>query len=1268
MKSIFILATIFVYFAIYLDASYAWSGHYYHVRRRGASTLVTYCASWSWWWGCSYYRSYWKTHYYLAGTCLAGWRHNGDQNCNIPICRPSCRNGGQCERPNYCKCPSTSSGATTGCSTLTCSYQRPCFPGDCISGSTCSCEPGFISQRLNDGCIVFNTSHTELSPIVGKSNVTLANIRRTDKRVNFMFSLEGLENTKPGQKAIIWSNQKRFNNLRFEYESYFEPPDNLPTRPSYVHENEIGIVESVIEANVSKVPTKGGLIRDHGSFKQYKCENGFSNENPAKEIATCIIDDDQFATLIEHGDWFNIKFKSTSGGFQKLVNIDRHSEPYATKYYKGLQDIKELQFNFDFIAPKHCSQSGSWGHCDVNSTILKVGKEFTKDPIEIYWSGWTDDLSQVWEYYIEVFKLSPDPYGRLIEMEPLSPLFNATIAHEPAIAYPTYKPNDPGMYSVLLLTRDHANNSRIARRLVLFDNKSEITFNEDPEVRLYVSSAVAETGYMWQTAAKGKDVRIDVHWQNHFINKIHEDNMLLSSVEPYPMQFKEIQDDNLLFSQKFVHDSMDDHEGQRTRDPIQNFHGIVRYEIVKIYTLDDSEPTSGWEVVTPFQEKTSFTEKLADGSRIRIWIRATDVMGNIKADSTLMRVDATPPKISKAGTVGADHAFTSNVQNATYNYTSRISFTASDDESGVHKIGFTITIKTNGKRDRVIYEGYAAARTDTADNPFCKTIEGKCFVPQQQVDLDNCWFMISKSDLETSFASVNVTAYNQALLTASTVFEVGHVNKLNGLEKYNGPENMRIESPTPNGFRVAWDLPEKTSCYGRAEIVLVLLKKTTNGDMKLETYYTSGTSKYFDILGLDAEADYMIDFGMKLPNASAVQQTGVALSVKTPAQVQDKGTDTGVIVGIVIGFLVLVALVVVVMIFLIRRGYIHPAQRVRSVRRAVTRKVRRPRSHVISGNGARSFDNAAYNNRQSELYIYGGMDMEAPKIWHISRNDVVFESLIKNGHFANIYKAKLRSKKGQAGDVVAKTLKEGFTPDDELLMKAKINFTGEMVGEHPNILKFIGAVISDDAMGPFIIYEYCAHGPLRDYLAEQRNNVTIDLQENLFRFGLDISKGMEFLAGKGIVHRRLAARNILLTFINEVKIAGFGPQPNEEDGGDAGKEKRERIPIKWMAPECMGSTRDANEQSDVWSFAVVLWEIFSLGETPYEGKGADLPRRLKKGERLGKPEQCDDTWYGVMQKCWAYEAKKRPLFRDIRDELDNLFEASPGDDYYFYKR
>ncbi|XP_053393448.1 uncharacterized protein LOC128555331 isoform X2 [Mercenaria mercenaria] len=302
MKQIAVLTTALVLFLLMLDFSDAWRGNYYTIKRSRWVRKI-YCACWYWWWGCSYWRYHWKTEYYNDHFCRPGWTHNGNQNCNIPVCRPYCRNGGTCVNPNVCDCPSWSQGI--GCASLTCSYKRPCYPGDCKSGTQCTCEPGFESQSYYDGCIIFNSSHTELRPIVGKSNVTISHIRRTDNRVDFMFILEGLEEKDPGKRDIIWSNQKRFNNLRFEYETLFTPPENLPERPVYVRESKIGIAGSIIEANVSKVPRNGGQIRDEGSFKIYDCKDtsGFSKDNPAEELAICEINDDQFRTLIEHGDW-----------------------------------------------------------------------------------------------------------------------------------------------------------------------------------------------------------------------------------------------------------------------------------------------------------------------------------------------------------------------------------------------------------------------------------------------------------------------------------------------------------------------------------------------------------------------------------------------------------------------------------------------------------------------------------------------------------------------------------------------------------------------------------------------------------------------------------------------------------------------------------------------------------------------------------------------------------------------------------------------------
>lgn len=1105
-----------------------------------------------------------------------------------------------------------------------------------------------------------------MHPVIGKSTAKLAHIRRTDNRLNFMFELDGTDTT---DMQTIWSNQKRFNTLEFQFESLFAQPDNLPLRPNYVHSSDFGIVHNQITVNVSKVSRSGSPIRDSGSFKIYQCNNGATDLSPHEDVSNCSIYDNQFKTLIEHGDWLNVKFETRNGGYRKLTNVDQGNRLHSTDRYRGITDTKSVEFKFDFIAPKFCKETGAFDSCPLNPSMLEVEEEFAKNAIKPRWSGWTDDLSGMWEYVLEFFLLAPDPYGRLTEASPLAPVHAETVLHSSSIQYPMFIPDVAGIYSVLMTIRDEANNSRIARRFVLYDPVSNISLNPNDNGKLFVSSAGEDSGYRWQTSVSDDDyTTFVVNWSNHFVNELHEKGKFLNTILPYPIQFEDLQDDGILMSKKFVEDALDDYEGQLTRNGIKNFHGIIKFEIAQVYTLDTNEPQTGWDRIEPLAETYSFREKLSDGAGVRIWVRAYDVMDNKQADFTHVRVDRSKPAMTNE--TSTDTKMVVNFQGGSFNYTTRITFKAVDVHSGVHEIGYVIRVNSTRNQDQLLYNGSAPANMKP-DDGFCTSLDGICYFPEQTLDLDNCWFMVSKNELDIASAKIRVTALNRAMLSQSVEFEIPKINALHGLEKYYGPENFRIERTTSKGFRISWDLPDKISCYGQSEIVLVIFYME-NGRNRSESFVVTGSNRFFDILGRTPSTDYKISLNMRMVGGMLLRD-GSSLAARTADPEGDiiRGLPGGVVAGVAVGVIVLVALAIGVFVVLIRRGHFQPVQRgINRAKTVVARKARR----TFYGGPSEAHTNYAYDNSKQgteddELYVYGGMDFSQPQKWHIPREDISLESVIKQGHFV-IYKASMKYKKKDSQAVVAKTLKEGFTEIDETLIKAKINFTATVVGDHPNIVKFIGAVVDDPGMGPMIIYEFCEHGPLKDYLS-QASNVTIEVQEQLFRFGLDIAKGMEYLASKKVIHRRLAARNILLTFLNEIKIAGFGPQPvdGNDDDGDADSGKRERIPIKWMGPECMTSTKDATEESDVWSYAVVLWEIFSLGATPYGNvRSRDLPGRIKKGERLPKPEICDDTWFGVMKKCWENDPKKRPSFSEVRDQLDQLFVAAPGDDYYYYKR
>ncbi|OWF55675.1 Fibroblast growth factor receptor 2 [Mizuhopecten yessoensis] len=202
------------------------------------------------------------------------------------------------------------------------------------------------------------------------------------------------------------------------------------------------------------------------------------------------------------------------------------------------------------------------------------------------------------------------------------------------------------------------------------------------------------------------------------------------------------------------------------------------------------------------------------------------------------------------------------------------------------------------------------------------------------------------------------------------------------------------------------------------------------------------------------------------------------------------------------------------------------------------------------------------------------------------------------------------------------------------------------------------------SVGPFMLLELCETGVMRTWLQNHRTNVTDSVVDTLYRMTFDIAKGMDFLASKQIIHRHLAARNILLTSSLEAKVAGFGPtKESEQQDADTGREK---VPIKWMAPECMTSLKDATMQSDVWSYAIVIWEIFSLGDTPYPGiRSMDVATKVTNGYRMSRPEYCADMHYELMKKCWQDNQSSRPKFSAIVQEISSTFSSSQGDYYYY---
>nr|XP_046261533.1 vascular endothelial growth factor receptor kdr-like [Scatophagus argus] len=341
--------------------------------------------------------------------------------------------------------------------------------------------------------------------------------------------------------------------------------------------------------------------------------------------------------------------------------------------------------------------------------------------------------------------------------------------------------------------------------------------------------------------------------------------------------------------------------------------------------------------------------------------------------------------------------------------------------------------------------------------------------------------------------------------------------------------------------------------------------------------------------------------------------------------------------------------------------------------------------------------------------------------WEFPRDRLRLGKTLGHGAFGKVVEASAFGidKLSTCKTVAVKMLKGGATSNERKALMSELKILIH-IGHHLNVVNLLGACTKPG--GPLMmIVEFCKYGNLSNYLRSKRDDFIVyksqdgkvvssgsgcelselmkrrlesvastgssassgfiedksycdseeeeeeseDLYkrvltlEDLICYSFQVAKGMEFLASRKCIHRDLAARNILLSENNVVKICDFGLARDIYKDPDYVRKGDARLPLKWMAPEAIFD-KIYTTQSDVWSFGVLMWEIFSLGASPYPGVQIDeeFCCRLKEGTRMRAPEYSSSEIYQTMLECWQGEPLERPTFTELVERLGDLLQAS----------
>uniref|UniRef100_F1KW53 Tyrosine-protein kinase n=1 Tax=Ascaris suum TaxID=6253 RepID=F1KW53_ASCSU len=259
--------------------------------------------------------------------------------------------------------------------------------------------------------------------------------------------------------------------------------------------------------------------------------------------------------------------------------------------------------------------------------------------------------------------------------------------------------------------------------------------------------------------------------------------------------------------------------------------------------------------------------------------------------------------------------------------------------------------------------------------------------------------------------------------------------------------------------------------------------------------------------------------------------------------------------------------------------------------------------------------------------------------YYILHDHVVVKDQIGSGAFGDVHIGVLKQADGSRVDVAIKRLKGLMTKRQRSVFMKEAKLMRRF--NHPNIVNLLGVAPQEDPV--MIILELCPNGSLNKKL---KSNPNIPISK-LVAYATDAARGMVYLSMNTVIHRDIAARNCLIGKKDEAKISDFGLSVADQD--TISVDKLRQMPVRWLSPETL-RLGQFSTKTDVWSFGVMLWEIFNRCKSdPYPG----LTNMQARGKILSRetpmtaPEGTPQVISKIMTLCFTQEPANRPNFCGI---------------------